>query len=435
MAVATILSPGANVGGKFEVVEIIGFGGMGVVYKVREQVGAVSRIRALKTVLPQFASDAVVARRFRQEAEKMCMLEHENIVPVLSYSEEGEFPYLVMPFIEGQTLKEYLAELLRRARARTAAVGGHGDRSRAGAGLGGRPSLRQPGDAAGRSRWSTATSSPATSWYGVENESGERRLKVLIMDFGIAKVLSDQDSGHSLTEVIGTVKYASPEQIRRGKDIDPRADIYSLGMVLYELYAGHHMFAGMTEHTVLMRMVQRDLKDLEIPFPEGTPERFRQLIQRCVAVDREPPLPERRRDAPGDAPHPGGGFGAHRDGGRPGARLGAVESGPEQWSAARSSSPRDRSRRAMSCSHRAMRRSPTIGRSRRFHRCAPRPRRSLAPRRRLWRAASATGCARPRRARRAARGRARRRRRATGAAVRGGGRRSDSGSGAGARSR
>ena len=55
----------------------------------------------------------------------------------------------------------------------------------------------------------------------VSNRSGERSLKVLIMDFGIAKVLSDQDTGHSLTEVIGTVKYASPEQIRRGKDIIP----------------------------------------------------------------------------------------------------------------------------------------------------------------------------------------------------------------------
>src|SRR5439155_25777892 len=98
MAVATILSPGVSVGGKFEVVEVIGFGGMGVVYKVREQVGAVSRIRALKTVLPQYAADKAVVTRFRQEAEKMCMLEHENIVPVLSYSEGGECPSLVTPF-------------------------------------------------------------------------------------------------------------------------------------------------------------------------------------------------------------------------------------------------------------------------------------------------------------------------------------------------
>jgi hypothetical protein len=286
MAISTILSPGAKVGGKYEVVEVIGFGGMGVVYKVREQVGAVSRIRALKTVLPQFASDAAVVGRFRQEAEKMCMLEHENIVPVLSYSEEGEFPYLVMPFIEGQTLKEYLATHTAEHKrglplSEVMEIGLELVRGLEVAHRFVNPDTRRPQPMVHRDI------KPGNIMVRVENQSGERDLKVLIMDFGIAKVLSDQDSGHSLTEVIGTVKYASPEQIRRGKDIDPRADIYSLGMVLYELYAGQHMFAGMSEHSVLMRMVQRDLQDLEIPFPEGTPERFRQLIQRCVAVDRE----------------------------------------------------------------------------------------------------------------------------------------------------
>jgi hypothetical protein len=214
------------------------------------------------------------------------MLEHENIVPVLSYSEEGEFPYLVMPFIEGQTLKDYLAsystehgsglplsevmqiglELVRGLEVAHRFVN---------------PESQRPQPMVHRDI------KPGNIMVRVSNQSGERSLKVLIMDFGIAKVLSDQDTGHSLTEVIGTVKYASPEQIRRGKDLDPRADIYSLGMVLYELYAGRHMFTGMTEHGVLMRMVQRDLQDFEIPFPEGTPDRFRQLIERCVAVDRE----------------------------------------------------------------------------------------------------------------------------------------------------
>ncbi len=286
MAISTILSPGAKVGGKFEVVEVIGFGGMGVVYKVREQVGAVSRIRALKTVLPQFASDAAVVGRFRQEAEKMCMLEHENIVPVLSYSEEGEFPYLVMPFIEGQTLKDYLTSYSAEHKSalplsEVMQIGLELVRGLEVAHRFVNPETQRPQPMVHRDI------KPGNIMVRVSNQSGERSLKVLIMDFGIAKVLSDQDTGHSLTEVIGTVKYASPEQIRRGKDIDPRADIYSLGMVLYELYAGRHMFTGMTEHGVLMRMVQRDLQDIEIPFPEGTPERFRQLITRCVAVDRE----------------------------------------------------------------------------------------------------------------------------------------------------
>jgi hypothetical protein len=286
MAVATILSPGVSVGGKYEVIEVLGFGGMGVVYKVREQVGAVSRIRALKTVLPQFASDTSVVRRFRQEAEKMCLLEHENIVPVLSYSEEGQFPYLVMPFIEGQTLKEYLADYVAQHGrglpvSEVMEIGLELVRGLEVAHRFVNPETHRPQPMVHRDI------KPGNIMVRVEDDSGERRLKVLIMDFGIAKVLSDQDSGHSLTEVIGTVKYASPEQIRRGKDIDPRADVYSLGMVLYEMYAGRHMFTGLSEHAVLMRMVQRDLKDMEIPFPEGTPPQFREFIERCVAVDRE----------------------------------------------------------------------------------------------------------------------------------------------------
>jgi serine/threonine-protein kinase len=186
MAFSTILSPGVNVGGTYQVIKVIGFGAMGVVYKVREQVGAVRRIRALKTVLPQFASDPAVVRRFRREAEKMCMLEHENIVPVLSYSEEGQFPYLVMPFIEGKTLKEYLAGYIAEHGAglplsEVIEIGlevvrgleiAHGFVN---------PENRQPEPMVHRDI------KPGNIMVRVVDENGERRLKVLIMDFGIAK--------------------------------------------------------------------------------------------------------------------------------------------------------------------------------------------------------------------------------------------------------
>jgi len=286
MAVPTILTPGAKVGGKYEVVEVLGFGGMGVVYKVREQVGAVSRIRALKTVLPQYAADKAVATRFRQEAEKMCLLEHENIVPVLSYSEEGEFPYIVMPFIEGQTLKDYLAGYVAEhgrglPLAETMEIGLEVIRGLEVAHRFVHPETQRTQPMVHRDI------KPGNVMVRVENQGGERRLKVLIMDFGIAKVLSSEDSGHTLTEVIGTVKYASPEQVRRQKDIDPRADIYSLGVMLYELFCGRHLFAGINEHTVLMRMMQKDLQDHEVTFPDEAPERFRQLVLRAVAVNRE----------------------------------------------------------------------------------------------------------------------------------------------------
>ncbi len=286
MAQSTILSPGAKIGGKFEVVGVIGFGGMGVVYKVREQVGGVSRVRALKTVLPQYAAEKAIVARFRQEAEKMCMLEHENIVPVLSYSEEGEFPYLVMPFIEGQTLKDYLASHMKEhgrplPLSEVMAIGIELVRGLEVAHRFVNPETGRPQPMVHRDI------KPGNIMVRVEERGGDRRLRVLLMDFGIAKILSDEDTGHTLTDVIGTVRYASPEQIKRGKDIDPRADIYSLGMVLYELYCGHHMFADLSEHMVLMRMMQREVEELPPQFPEETPQPFRDLIQRCVAVNRD----------------------------------------------------------------------------------------------------------------------------------------------------
>ncbi|MGH7804859.1 MAG: serine/threonine protein kinase, partial [Candidatus Binatia bacterium] len=286
MVTPTGIVPGSRIGGKYEVVEVIGYGGMGVVYKVREQVGAVSRIRALKTVLPRHATNPSIVTRFREEAEKMCLLEHDNLVPVLSYSEEGEFPYLVMPFIEGQTLKEFLAAHMAKFGRPLPLV------DVAEIGL----QITRGLDVA--HHFSNAETGkvqpiihrdikPGNIMVRTEGRAGERNLRVLIMDFGIAKLVSDEDTGHTLTDVIGTVKYASPEQVQRSKDIDPRADIYSLGMVLYELYSGHHVFADTSEHGVLMRMMQRELEEIVPKFSDGTPSEFRELITKCVAVQRE----------------------------------------------------------------------------------------------------------------------------------------------------
>jgi hypothetical protein len=286
MVTPTGIVPGSRIGGKYEVVEVLGYGGMGVVYKVREQVGAVSRIRALKTVLPRHATNASIVARFREEAEKMCLLEHDNIVPVLSYSEEGEFPYLVMPFIEGQTLKEFLAAHMAKfgrplPLVDVADIGLQITRGLEVAHHFSNPETGKLQPIIHRDI------KPGNIMVRLEGRSGERTLRVLIMDFGIAKLVSDEDTGHTLTDVIGTVKYASPEQVQRSKDIDTRADIYSLGMVLYELYCGHHVFADTSEHGVLMRMMQKELEEIVPKFPDGTPAEFRELISKSIAVSRD----------------------------------------------------------------------------------------------------------------------------------------------------
>src|ERR1051326_933936 len=280
------LTPGSRIGGSYEVVEQIGVGGMGIVYKVREHVGGVSRIRALKTILPQHLENQAIRDRFREEAEKMCLLEHENILPVLAYNEEGGFRYLVMPFIEGQTLRDSLRQHVAEKRGglplpQVIEIGlqlvygleaAHGFVN---------PSTGRPQPIIHRDI------KPGNIMVRAEGRGGEQRLKVLIMDFGIAKLKAEDETGMTLTDVIGTVKYAAPEQVQRWKDIDPRADIYSLGMVLYEMYSGEHVFGRLGEHSVLMRLMQREVEENRAEFAAGTPEAFRRMIERSIATNRE----------------------------------------------------------------------------------------------------------------------------------------------------
>src|SRR5262249_31527043 len=153
-------------------------------------------------------------------------------VPVLSYSEEGEFPYLVMPFIEGQTLKDYLAARMKAEKkplplAEAVEIGLEILRGLEVAHRFVNPENGRPQPMIHRDI------KPGNIMCRLEDRLGERRLRVLIMDFGIAKVLSEDETRASQTSVIGTIKYAPPEQIRRSRDVDPRADIYSVGVVVH----------------------------------------------------------------------------------------------------------------------------------------------------------------------------------------------------------
>lgn len=278
---------GSKIDGRYEVVAVIGFGGMGVVYKVRQQVGGVSRVWALKTILPRHATDAAILTRFREEAEKMCLLDHENIVSAIDYSEKGDLPYIVMPFVEGRSLRDYLVDYQRRE-GRTLPLSQVVDialelvRGLEAAHGFVNPDTGRPQPIIHRDI------KPANIMVRFDGQGGERRLRVFIMDFGIAKILGDEPTAHSLTDVVGTVRYASPEQIRRAKKIDARTDIYSLGMVLYEMYTGHHPLARMSDRDLILRMTGMEVEpeELDLQFPGDTPELFRELILRCVAIDR-----------------------------------------------------------------------------------------------------------------------------------------------------
>ncbi|MBM4254393.1 MAG: hypothetical protein FJ147_00685 [Deltaproteobacteria bacterium] len=249
---------------KYEVVGQLGQGGMGLVYKVRHT--ALDTISALKVLPAYLMENEDMVNRFYREARVMARLNHPNIVRVLDIERDETLNlyYFVMEYIEGVTLGKYirekgplpLPEILRISRQVAEALGyAHGHTP---------PIIHRD-------------IKPANIM--IEDHSS----RVVVMDFGIAKELGDGDSTKT-GMVIGTLKYASPEQLRH-EQLDGGADVYSLGMVMYEMCTGRQFFGGLDEHAVLGKVLY-DTKENEPHFDRPTPAAFADLLTRAIAKNR-----------------------------------------------------------------------------------------------------------------------------------------------------
>ena len=232
----------------YEILERIGRGGMGVVYKARQV--SLNRIVALKMVrMGELASPADLAR-FRREAEAAARLDHPNIVPIYEVGEREANPFLVMRFIHGLSLAERMHEF--------AAPASKGKRAAQGA-----------VDRAVQSRIARILSVVARAvHYAHERGVLHRDLKSsnilldeadnpYLTDFGIAK-LADQESALTQTaELVGTPSYMSPEQAA-GKRVGRETDIYSLGAILYELLTGRPPFQGQRPVETLRQVIEQE---------------------------------------------------------------------------------------------------------------------------------------------------------------------------------
>jgi tetratricopeptide (TPR) repeat protein/class 3 adenylate cyclase len=245
----------------FVILEPLGAGGMGVVYRARDE--HLHRLSALKFLPPHRMADEAAKRRFMTEARAVAALDHPNVCTIYEIGEtaDGQL-YIAMPLYEGETLQARLARgplsidrALRIARDIAAGLG--------------------------------AAHSHGIIHRDVKPSNvillRDDRLKIL--DFGVAKV-----NGLSLTATgtpIGTVAYMSPEQIR-GEQIDHRADIWAVGVVLYEMVTGRLPFAGDTPASVAHAIGSRT----HLPasdFCEGMPPELDEIIATAIAK-----LPERR---------------------------------------------------------------------------------------------------------------------------------------------
>ncbi len=201
---------------QLEIIELLGSGGMGAVYKVRQK--SLDRLAALKLLNPRLAGDPTFQERFTREAKLMARLVHPNIAMIFEFGREGEFYYLLMELVDGVNLRAAIRNKTITPSEALKIVPQICD------------ALQYAHD------------------HGVihrdikpENILVNRDGHVKLVDFGLAKLNASVAGQPSLTgtqQIMGTMNYMAPEQWERPSQIDHRADIFSLGVVFYELLTG-----------------------------------------------------------------------------------------------------------------------------------------------------------------------------------------------------
>lgn len=264
-------SEGTLVRGKYRILSKLGQGGMGSVYKAIHV--AFDEMRALKVMSPELLSDELFVRRFKQEAIITRKLQHPNAVRVddIDETEDGR-PFIVMEYIEGQSLKKLIQEQGALPAGRACSI------------------VKQVAaalDAAHRLGMVHRDIKPDNIVL-IQAPQGEQAK---VLDFGIAKLKESRagdTAGMTLTGtgvVIGTPQYMSPEQAmgKRGDQLDGRSDLYSLGIVMYQMLSGELPFKADTTMEMLLCHMQRPPTPIGAIRPESQiPERIANLVMRLL---------------------------------------------------------------------------------------------------------------------------------------------------------
>jgi serine/threonine protein kinase len=230
---------GTVVAGKYAVVRLIGDGGMGSVYEARHE--TLSRRFAIKFMRPEYAARPDIQHRFENEAKLAGSLEHPNLAAVTDFGRSSDgAPYLVMEYLEGRDCGHLLRESGPLPVARAAdliyqACRGLAVVHRAGA---------------------VHRDLKPENLFVTDAGDGSDLVKVL--DFGIAKILSRDGISMTGTGILGTTHYMSPEQVRSSRDVDARTDVWSLGVVLYQLLTNRRAFEGGNLPAVLLQIMDAD---------------------------------------------------------------------------------------------------------------------------------------------------------------------------------
>jgi serine/threonine protein kinase len=259
---------GTIIGGRFEIVRLIGQGGMGAVFEARHQ--TLPRKFAIKILRPELAKSHDFVERFRREAIASGRIEHPNIIYITDFgSMENGSLYLVMEFLEGIGLDQVLARNVRLPLSRAI------------------PILAQVADALDAAHQVDVVHRDLKPENILLTEVRGRKDIVKIFDFGIARVRTPEYSEEALTakgQVFGTAEYMSPEQAT-GEECDGRSDLYAVGCLAYELVTGDPPFTGQAVK-VLQAHVSKPVTPPSMRVKDHpVPPAFDALVLRCLAKE------------------------------------------------------------------------------------------------------------------------------------------------------
>src|SRR5207237_4840849 len=228
--------------GKYQILDRLGIGGMGEIFKVRHI--HLNELRVIKIMRPNVAADDQGLQRFLQEARTSTMIKHKNLAMLYDFStlDDGSY-YMVWEFIDGTNIQKWIATNGPMPARLTIEISVQA--------LSGLEHLHSMG-------LIHRDISPENIMLSQDHHG---KLLVKVIDFGIAKQLAEGEGGQGLTQTgmfLGKLKYASPEQagfLKEGEHLDPRSDLYSYGIVMYEMLAGRAPFQATNPHGYILKHV------------------------------------------------------------------------------------------------------------------------------------------------------------------------------------
>src|SRR5436305_1287703 len=261
--------------GKYQILDRLGVGGMGEIFKVRHI--HLNELRVIKIMRPNVAADDQGLQRFLQEARTSTMIKHKNLAMLYDFAqlEDGSY-YMVWEFIDGVNIQKWIAQNGPVPPRLTVEIAIQA--------LTGLDHLHSMG-------LIHRDISPENIMLSQDHHG---KLLVKVIDFGIAKQLAEGEGGQGLTQTgmfLGKLKYASPEQagfLKEGEHLDPRSDLYSFGIVMYEMLAGKAPFHATNPHGYILKHVTEKPQPIHDLNPDvRVPAQLESIILKSLEKSRD----------------------------------------------------------------------------------------------------------------------------------------------------